>query len=278
MTDNSNTPKLNPECYNVNFSSYLKADGTYFPCCYVSTDAEFRNFLGEDLYKQLNISQYTLQEIQGSEAWKKLYNSIQSDQPLKTCLKFCKYEKNSYEDGVGNKLNALASSDKGVTTIPNMLLQLKKYSIKELFSSDDWKKYDTNLTDEELNTLVDKTSTNDEMWFHEDYKLYAYKKYDICDLSIRINFNFVLTFRLTHNELRSIFKGAYTKPGIRVKLSTGAYIYAVIKPNLNIVRFTISAHSCNYNIRLNIGNFEDLIRTYVVQMNSPQAWDDYDPR
>jgi len=222
--------KLNPECYRTTYSSYLKADGTYFPCCYTSTNPEFRTFLGEELYKQLNINTYSIEEIKNSAAFAKLDNSIRSDTPLDTCLKFCNKDKDQSRDAVGNS-----------TTV-----------VKE-----------------------DKAMQP----FTKVFKLYAYKKYDICDLSIRITDNFVLTYRLTHDEIKSLFSGAREKSGIRIKISsTGAYIYAVVKNNIQALRLTISANHCNFNVRTEILDFENLKEDYNFQMANPVAWDDYDPR
>lgn len=114
--------------------------------------------------------------------------------------------------------------------------------------------------------------------FDQSFKLYAYKKYDICDISLRVNDNFVLTYRLTHDEIKQIFEGAYTKPGINIKLSCGIKWYCVVKRNINGVRFTINTHGGNFNLRYPIEDFESLISDYNFQMLNTVEWDNYDPR
>jgi hypothetical protein len=114
--------------------------------------------------------------------------------------------------------------------------------------------------------------------FSEAFKLYAYKNYNICDLTLRVTDTFAITYRLTHDELRQIFTGAYTQPGINVRLETGGKFYVVVKERIAAVRFTITTHAGNFNLRYTIPDFENLIADYNNQMNSPVEWDDYDPR
>lgn len=114
--------------------------------------------------------------------------------------------------------------------------------------------------------------------FSSPFKLYAYKKYDINDISLRINNNFVLTYRWTHDEIKQIFEGAYSKPGINIKLQCGVNMYVVVKKSIEAVRFTINTHGGNFNLRFTIPDFEALQQDYNFQMNNAVAWDDYDPR
>jgi hypothetical protein len=114
--------------------------------------------------------------------------------------------------------------------------------------------------------------------FDQSFKLYAYKKYDINDISLRVNDNFVLTYRWTHNEIKQIFEGAYTHPGINIKLECGIKMYVVVKKNISAVRFTINTHGGNLNLRYTIEDFENLITDYNYQMSNTVKWDDYDPR
>lgn len=114
--------------------------------------------------------------------------------------------------------------------------------------------------------------------FNEHFKLYAYKKYDINDLSLRVNDNFALTYRLTHSEIKQMFDGADTKDGINLHLVCGIKMYIVIKRNIAAVRFTINTHGGNINLRFTIEEFEKLIKDYNYQMNNTVEWDDYDPR
>lgn len=114
--------------------------------------------------------------------------------------------------------------------------------------------------------------------FTDAFKLYAYKKYDICDISFRVTDTFVLTYRLTHNEIKQLFSGAFEKPGINLKLECNVKIYAAVKRNIDALRLTINTHGGNINLRYEIKNFEDLIADYNYQMSNPVKWDDYDPR
>jgi hypothetical protein len=114
--------------------------------------------------------------------------------------------------------------------------------------------------------------------FNEDFKLYAYKKYDINDLSLRVNDNFVLTYRLTHDEIKQMFASANTKEGINLHLKCGIKMYVVIKRNISAVRFTINTHGGNFNLRFTTEAFESLISNYKFQMENAVKWDDYDPR
>jgi len=114
--------------------------------------------------------------------------------------------------------------------------------------------------------------------FNETFKLYAYKKYDICDLTLRVTDTFALTYRLTHDELRQIFTGAYDKPGVNVRLASGGKFYVVVKKSIDGVRFTITTHAGNFNLRYTIPDFESLIEDYNYQIENAVEWDDYDPR
>jgi hypothetical protein len=114
--------------------------------------------------------------------------------------------------------------------------------------------------------------------FDEEFKLYAYKKYDINDLSLRVNTNFVLTYRLTHDEMKQIFAGASTREGINLHLKCGVKMYVVIKRNISAVRFTINTHGGNFNLRFSIESFYGLMADYNFQMENNVKWDDYDPR
>jgi hypothetical protein len=81
--------KLDPECFKDNNLFFLKASGHLWPCCYVSSNPEGRAFLGKDLVNQLNVNEYSFDEITNSEAWAKLKETMLSDQPLRTCMSFC---------------------------------------------------------------------------------------------------------------------------------------------------------------------------------------------
>jgi hypothetical protein len=114
--------------------------------------------------------------------------------------------------------------------------------------------------------------------FTQTFKLYAYKNYDICDLTLRVTDTFAITYRLTHEELQQIFTGAYDKPGVNVRLASGGKFYVVVKNSIDGVRFTITTHAGNFNLRYTIPDFESLIADYNNQMSMPVEWDSYDPR
>jgi hypothetical protein len=114
--------------------------------------------------------------------------------------------------------------------------------------------------------------------FDQAFKLYAYKKYDICDISFRVTDTFVLTYRFSHDEMKQLFSGAYEKPGINIKLDCGIKIYAVVKKNIDALRLTINTHGGNINLRYEIKDFVALVDDYNFQMANPVKWDEYDPR
>lgn len=82
--------KLDPECFKDNNLFFLKASGHLWPCCYVSSNPEGRAFLGKDLVNQLNVNEYSLTEITHSQAWEILKETMLSDEPMKTCMYFCR--------------------------------------------------------------------------------------------------------------------------------------------------------------------------------------------
>jgi hypothetical protein len=110
--------------------------------------------------------------------------------------------------------------------------------------------------------------------FDKSFKLYAYKHHDYNDLSFRVNDNFVLTYRLTHQEITNIFSGAFLQQGINLELSSRVKIYCVVKNNISVVRFTISTHGGNFNLRYSIIDFKNLIEEYNFQMSNKVKWDD----
>ena len=114
--------------------------------------------------------------------------------------------------------------------------------------------------------------------FVDDFKLYAYKKYDICDLSLKVTGNFVLTYRFTHNELKQMFSNSFDKEGVNIRLNNGTKLYAVVKKNISALRLTINTHGGNFNLRYEVQRFTNLIAEYERQMNNPVDWDNYDPR
>ncbi len=81
--------KLDPQCYKTKNLFFIRPNGMYVPCCYVSTNPQLETFLGQELYQQLNLTNYTYDEIVNSEAWKKIRSMIESDNPLNICKTLC---------------------------------------------------------------------------------------------------------------------------------------------------------------------------------------------
>lgn len=114
--------------------------------------------------------------------------------------------------------------------------------------------------------------------FDTNFKIYAYKKYDIVDISFKVNEALVLTYRFTHENINDLFKGAFTKEGVNIKLNSGVKVYSVIKQRLDAVRITIFTNGTGFNLRYPINDFENLIKEYNQQMITDTPWDNYDPR
>lgn len=115
--------------------------------------------------------------------------------------------------------------------------------------------------------------------FTETFKLYAYKNKDRCDLSIKINESLVMTYKLTHNEIKQFFNEydiispADNKYGVQLTSQAGQYWFVMFKRHFNTVRITVSNNGMDFNHRVDIDDWLDLIRTYNIQMSTPQAWD-----
>ena len=95
---------LDPECYTSRAIFFVRSDGTYLPCCYSSTNKHFENFLGPELYEQLNLHKYSIEEIKKSEAWNKLRTMIESDDPILFCRSFCYKQRDKTKDLAGNDI------------------------------------------------------------------------------------------------------------------------------------------------------------------------------
>lgn len=115
--------------------------------------------------------------------------------------------------------------------------------------------------------------------FNQTFKLYAYKNKDKCDLSIRVNDNLVMTFKLTHDEIKQFFDEydiidpANDRYGVQLTTKAGQYWFVMKKHHFNAVRITVSNNGMDFNFRVDIDDWLDLIRTYQLQMSTPQAWD-----
>jgi hypothetical protein len=116
--------------------------------------------------------------------------------------------------------------------------------------------------------------------FSDVFKLYAYKNKDRCDLSIRVNESLVMTYKLTHDEIRQFFneydiiEPTTDKYGVQLTSKAGQYWFVMLKRHFNAVRITVSNNGVDFNHRVDIDDWLDLIRTYNVQMSLPQPWDD----
>jgi hypothetical protein len=81
--------RLDPECFRFKNLFFVRASGTYSPCCYTTTNDQLEKFLGEELYDQLNLNKYSYEEIVNSQAWVKIRTMVRSDNPLPICRLLC---------------------------------------------------------------------------------------------------------------------------------------------------------------------------------------------
>lgn len=103
-------------CMNKSNPTFLKPDGSYLPCCWAATNPDFINYLGAELYSQLNINNYSIDEIMNSQAMKLITEKILSDDPFQICIKICKADTTKFgkdiisssvidKDGVNRAVN-----------------------------------------------------------------------------------------------------------------------------------------------------------------------------
>lgn len=115
--------------------------------------------------------------------------------------------------------------------------------------------------------------------FTTTFKLYAYKNKDRCDLSIKVNEGLVMTYKLTHDEIKQFFNeydiidDATNKYGVQLTSKAGQYWFVMKKRHFNAVRITVGNNGVDFNFRVDIDDWLDLIKTYDRQMSTPQAWD-----
>ena len=115
--------------------------------------------------------------------------------------------------------------------------------------------------------------------FTKTFKLYAYKNKDKCDLSIRVNESLVMTYKLTHDEIKQFFNeydiidSASNKYGVQLISKAGQYWFVMLKKHFDAVRITVSNNGVDFNHRVEIVDWLALIQAYHYQMSTPQAWD-----
>jgi macrodomain Ter protein organizer (MatP/YcbG family) len=89
-----------------------------------------------------------------------------------------------------------------------------------------------------------------------------------------------MTFKLTHSELKQFFdeydiiESSTNKYGVQLTSKAGQYWFVMKKRHFNAVRITVSNNGVDFNFRVDIDEWLDLIRTYNIQMSTPQPWDD----
>lgn len=115
--------------------------------------------------------------------------------------------------------------------------------------------------------------------FTTTFKLYAYKNKDRCDLSIKVNEGLVMTYKLTHDELKQFFNeydiidDTKNKYGVQLTSKAGQYWFVMLKKHFNAVRITVGNNGADFNFRVDIDDWLGLIKTYDHQMSTLQAWD-----
>lgn len=116
--------------------------------------------------------------------------------------------------------------------------------------------------------------------FQDQFKLYAYKNRDRCDISIMVSDTLVMTYRLTHDEIQKLFNEYHIfdkdteEHGVRFKSQAGPHWFAMIKKNFQAIRITIGNNGCDFNFRVSYADWDLLKLTYEQQMSTPQSWDD----
>jgi hypothetical protein len=109
--------------------------------------------------------------------------------------------------------------------------------------------------------------------FSDTFKLYAYKAQDRCDLSIRVHDELVISFRLTHNELKDLLEKSSRPEGIGLETRAGNYWYVTRKKSINGVRITAAIAGVDFNFRVSYNDWDTLKLTYEQQMSNPMPWD-----
>lgn len=88
-----------PKCMNQTFLPFVELDGTFVPCCWMSTSAfkigKLKEFYGED-YAKLNLKNNSVDDIM--QQWNKIIATWKTDTPLYNCVEACGTNK---EDKLG---------------------------------------------------------------------------------------------------------------------------------------------------------------------------------
>lgn len=115
--------------------------------------------------------------------------------------------------------------------------------------------------------------------FEKTFKLYAYKDKDRCDLSIKVSSGLVMTYKLTHAELTKFFNEydiidlKNDKCGVQLQTQDGPWWFVMHKKHFNAVRITINTSGVDFNFRVDIDDWVNLIEEYEIQMCNPMPWD-----
>lgn len=115
--------------------------------------------------------------------------------------------------------------------------------------------------------------------FNTTFKLYAYKNKDRCDLSIKVNEGLVVTYKLTHDEIKQFFneydiiEPSTNEYGVQLTSQAGQHWFVMLKRHFSAVRITVGNNGVDFNFRVDIDEWELLKATYEQQMSTPQAWD-----
>jgi hypothetical protein len=102
---------LDPECYKSNSIFFVRPNGIYLPCCYSGTSPLFEKYLGAELYSQLDLNKYSMEEVVESEAWAKIKQMIESDNPIAPCRDFCVANRDHNYDLSGNLRQSLINNE-----------------------------------------------------------------------------------------------------------------------------------------------------------------------
>jgi len=81
---------IKPRCLLGITEPYISAEGYFYPCCWIANEnhlTDLKKYLGRR-YEQLNLENYTMEEIQGSAAMRAIQASW-VDKSFFPCEKYC---------------------------------------------------------------------------------------------------------------------------------------------------------------------------------------------